>query len=212
MRQKKVNAIVQIKNNFAKEYISIVLTKYNIRLLASPKNTSQAVMLLEQQKPNLFVCEDDSETIEILQSKHLKNTTSFKTILLTNKNSIEDIVGYYRIGIHGVLSITSPPLELGEAINATLNNRVYISSVFRKFINHDEIDTNGMFSHLTIREKEILGLIACGYTNAQLAEILKISPNSINNHRGNIRKKLNLNGGKSLLLQAAIEMYRNDKS
>lgn len=210
MPQKKISAVILLKNTFVKEYISVVLAKQNIRVLASPKNTSQAIILLEQQKLNLFFCEDDLETLEILKSKHIKNSTSFRAILLTNKNIVDDIKEYYRMGIHGVVSVTSPPQELEEAINAILNNHIYISSIYRKFIKYDEVDKTGTFNNLTRREKEILKLIARGYTNAQLAKILKISPNSINNHRGNIRKKLNLSGGKSSLLQLAIEIYRFD--
>lgn len=208
MPRKNTNAIILLKNTFAKEYISIVLAKHNIKLLASPKNTSQTLLLLEQQKPDLFICEDDFETTEIILTRHLKINTSLKTILFINKSSIDEILEYYKLGVLGVLSISSPHFELGESIKTVLNGNTYISTVYRKLIKREEINTNGVLKLLSVREKEIMNLIAKGYTNAQIAEILKISSNSINNHRGNIRKKLKLNGGKSQLLQLAIELDR----
>lgn len=206
MPRKNIHAIVLLKNTFAKEYISIILAKHNIKLLASPKNTSQALMLLEQQKPDLFIGEDDFETTEIILTKLLKINASLKTILLINKSSIDEILEYYKLGVLGVLSITSPHFELGEAIKAVLHGNTYISAVYKKSIKKEEINTNGFLKLLTTREKEIMDLIARGYTNNQLAEILNISTNSVNNHRGNIRKKLMLRGGKSQLLQIAIEL------
>ncbi len=208
MPRKNINALILLKNTFAKQYIASVLAKHNIKLIATPKNTSQALMILEQQKPDLCICEDDFETIEIILTKHLKINTSLKTILIVNKSSVEEILEYYKLGVLGVLSISSPHFELGEAIKAALNNNTYISTVYGKFIKREEVSTNGVLKLLTAREKEIMNLIARGYTNVQLAEILKLSANSINNHRGNIRKKLKLKGGKSQLLQIAIQLDR----
>lgn len=206
MPRKNRNAIILLKNTFAKEYISIVLLKHNFKFIATPQNISQALTILEQQKSNLFICEDDFETIEIIQSKYLKMNTSLKTILLVSRIRAEEILEYYKLGILGVLNISSPHFELGEAINAVLNNDTYISTFYRKVIKKGDIEKNNVLTLLTVREKEIMSLIARGYTNAQLAEILKISANSINIHRSNIRTKLKLKGGKSQLLQIAIKL------
>lgn len=208
MPRKNINAIVLLKNTFAKEYIYTILAKQNIKVLASPNTTSQTLLLLEQQKPDLFICEDDFETTEIILPKHLKINSSLKTILFINKSSVDEILEYYKLGVLSVLNIASPHFELAESIRSVLKGNTYISAVYRRFIKREQIDTNGVLKLLTVREKEIMNLIAKGYTNVQLAEILKLSPNSVNNHRGNIRKKLKLNGGKSQLLQIAIELER----
>jgi hypothetical protein len=57
MPRKVTNAIILLKNSFAKEHISQVLAKHGINLLPSPKNASQASLLIELQKPNLFICD-----------------------------------------------------------------------------------------------------------------------------------------------------------
>lgn len=44
---------------------------------------------------------------------------------------------------------------------------------------------------LTARELEVLKLIACGYTDKEVARILKIADNTIYRHVVNIRNKLN---------------------
>lgn len=46
---------------------------------------------------------------------------------------------------------------------------------------------------LTIREKEILKLIAEGYSNTNIGTVLNISARTVSTHRDNIRRKLRVN-------------------
>ncbi|MBK7010796.1 MAG: helix-turn-helix transcriptional regulator [Saprospiraceae bacterium] len=52
---------------------------------------------------------------------------------------------------------------------------------------------------LTPTEKVILKLISEGRTSAEIADLLFVSPNTVDNHRSNITKKLKLEGKNSLL-------------
>ncbi len=46
---------------------------------------------------------------------------------------------------------------------------------------------------LTLREKEILKLIAEGYSNSKIGTVLNISTRTVSTHRDNIRRKLHVN-------------------
>lgn len=81
------------------------------------------------------------------------------------------------------ISITQPLNELGQVyhqVEQLLENTFFLEQSFRKF------DT------LTRREREIMGLIAKGATSEQIAEQLFISPHTVNTHRKNIWKKLEI--------------------
>ena len=54
-----------------------------------------------------------------------------------------------------------------------------------------EDETQGQ-SPLTSREREVLQLISEGHTNNEIAEILNLSQKTVESHRGNIMKKLDL--------------------
>jgi two-component system, NarL family, response regulator NreC len=58
------------------------------------------------------------------------------------------------------------------------------------------------YSGLTEREREILKLIAEGYTNNQIAERLYISPKTVDTHRTHIMDKLNLHSRAELVKYA----------
>lgn len=57
---------------------------------------------------------------------------------------------------------------------------------------------------LTSREKEVLGLIAEGYTNPQIAAKIFLSPFTVDSHRKNLLAKLNVKNT-AMLIRFAIE-------
>ena len=66
---------------------------------------------------------------------------------------------------------------------------------------------------LTAREAEILDLIAQGLTSKQIARQLNISPYTVNTHRDNLRRKLNVHNGTQLAYcQAARAAALQSKS
>ena len=48
------------------------------------------------------------------------------------------------------------------------------------------------YAHLTDREREVLILVAEGYTNQQIADMLHISPKTVDGHRTSLMSKLDL--------------------
>ena len=59
------------------------------------------------------------------------------------------------------------------------------------------------YDHLTAREQEIMALLAQGLSNKQIAEKLFISPKTVENHRSNILRKLNIHSTIELVRYAA---------
>lgn len=88
-----------------------------------------------------------------------------------------------------LLGITIDPAENFET-------RKRVTELFRERIrsrNHNSIE------NLTIREIEIIELIAAGSTYIEIADKLCIQPDTVNKHRKNILNKLNLNNIASLI-------------
>jgi len=79
------------------------------------------------------------------------------------------------------LLITCPVKEMGsysEKIHKVLDENQYFKKHFKKF------------ALLTLREKEIIPLIAVGFTNIEIAQKLFISKETVSQHRKNINRKL----------------------
>ena len=75
----------------------------------------------------------------------------------------------------------------------------------RRVIDIENIETDEFIIDnvdLSERELQIIGQIAEGYTNAQIAGVLYISQHTVNTHRKNIMKKLGVNNTAGIVMYA----------
>jgi two-component system response regulator NreC len=114
-------------------------------------------------------------------------------------------------GASGYVPKRAAPDELIAAIHAVRNGGVFLfPSVARVLVNEylqraeQGAEPGRPFDVLTDREREVLGLIAQGLSNQEIADRLVISIKTVNRHRENIMAKLNLHS-RVELVRYAIE-------
>ncbi len=92
----------------------------------------------------------------------------------------------------------NPTQLLGIVVDAaeSFETRIRIAELFKERIRHENRD---LICNLTLRELEIIRLIAAGDTYLEIAEKLSIQPDTVNKHRKNILEKLKLNNIASLI-------------
>ena len=97
--------------------------------------------------------------------------------------------------------------ELLKAIDKVMNNEKYISPEISNnlfiHLNDRNVNTSENEKHLTAREIEIVGYIANGLTNHEIADKLFLSIVTIDTHRKNMLSKLHLKNTASLIKYAA---------
>ncbi len=128
----------------------------------------------------------------------LKNHPTIKIIILS-MHKVPDIVrAAMALGIHGFVFKDDATNDLVNAIRTVSDGGKYISADTQNegiFLQKDE----KLLEELTKKEKEILKDIAQQKTTKQIAEAHFISLKTVENHRANICKKLNIHGANSLL-------------
>lgn len=113
-----------------------------------------------------------------------------------------------RAGALGYLNKRASHEKLVEAVHAVLNGQRFISPALAQRLVHqalgDADPSSAPTSRLTDRELEVFRLIGTGLATGAIAERLFLSPHTIDTHRENIKRKLNLgNGGE--LTRAAVQ-------
>jgi DNA-binding NarL/FixJ family response regulator len=109
------------------------------------------------------------------------------------------------LGIKGYVLKENAGSDIIEAIQAVAEGRYYISPLISDFLVRRGEQSrlvrkqHPLLESLTPAERRILKFISQNSTSKQIAEILHISPKTVENHRLNIVKKLNLQGAHSLL-------------
>ena len=107
-------------------------------------------------------------------------------------------------GASGYILKNSSKEELLKAIETVNHGHIYFSGEADDALRQSEKSAKVQLPQLTPREKEILTLIAEGYTNPQIAEKIFLSPFTVDSHRKNLLAKLDVKNTASLI-RIAVE-------
>ena len=115
----------------------------------------------------------------------------------------------FRFGAAGYLLKTSPGEELVRAIQEVSQGRSYLSPLIAKDIISVMLEARSEppaeAGNLTARQREVLQLLAEGRTMKEIANILHISPRTVESHKYEIMKVLGA-GNNAELVQHAIRL------
>ena len=107
-------------------------------------------------------------------------------------------------GASGYILKNSSKEELVTAVHAVHDGSIYFSGeVGQALMEYNKFPKDEL-PILTAREKNVLQLIAVGYTNPQIAEKIFLSPFTVDSHRKNLLAKLNVKNT-AMLIKLAVE-------
>ena len=153
------------------------------------------IVLLDITMPNM-------DGFQVL--KELKNLNStIKPIVISMHNDGNYIAKCAKMGAYGYLLKNTDEAELILAIRSVNKGKKYFSAeISEKMINF--MSTQSISENvLSNKENEVLGLIAKGLTTKEIAEKLFVSSRTIETHRANILKKLEVKNTAELIKKAA---------
>jgi len=131
-----------------------------------------------------------------------ENSSDIKILILTAYDNEQYIYRVVQAGAHGYLMKNIDSADLFRAIHSVYRDEYVFPESVRSIL-EDEIDSlPGNFHSLTDREREILQLIAEGNNHQKIAEKLNISVRTVDTHRNNIIKKLDVHDTANLVLYA----------
>ncbi|MFQ6057297.1 MAG: response regulator [Anaerolineae bacterium] len=134
-----------------------------------------------------------------------------KIVMLTVSDDDRDLFEAIKAGAQGYLLKKLEPEELFEMLRGVSRgeapiSRLMASKILREFSRQTRLQPRGgePGSALTDREREVLQLVTEGLSNAEIAEALYITENTVKNHLRNILAKLHLENR----VQAAVYAVR----
>jgi len=129
-------------------------------------------------------------------------------VVLTTFIDTENIGKAIAAGAIGYVLKDVPPQELAEAIRAAARGEVHLAPVVQRTLMQSLARQRGaepMPEELTEREREVLGLLAAGRSNKEIARQLHVTERTVKGHVGNVLGKL----GVASRTQAAIYAMRH---
>lgn len=129
-------------------------------------------------------------------------------LALSASDAAADVVAVVRAGARGYVTKTISASELSDAIRQVAKGEVVFSPrlagfVLDAFSSIPVGDIDPELDHLTEREREVLRLIARGYTYREVGEELFISVKTVESHVGSVLRKLQLSNRNELTRWAA---------
>jgi DNA-binding NarL/FixJ family response regulator len=132
--------------------------------------------------------ESDHHEIEVL----IDNPRARRVVMYTWNFHPDLIDNARRLGVHGYLSKTLPARDLVAALEAVHAGQPVISESPLRAKSAPGLDWPGRPEGLTDRESEILALITQGKSNADVARLTYLSPNTVKSYIRNIYRKIDV--------------------
>jgi two-component system response regulator NreC len=109
-----------------------------------------------------------------------------------------------RAGARGYVLKEAEDAELVQAVRTVAAGGTYLDPALGGKVLAADHDGDSA-RRLTAREREVLGLIALGHTNAEMAKLLFLSLRTVETHRANIHRKLGTDS-RAELVRHALEL------
>lgn len=173
---------------------NIIEQNANMEIIGEASDGREAIKIISKLEPDVIVMDvamPGLNGIEAAKQIH-KKKPKVKIIGLSMHSGKQFILGMFNAGAIGYLLKDGDSDELITAISKVMKNEKYLSKdinqEYLKFIKKENL----LKEELSSREKEVLQLIAEGNSSKKIGEILFLSPKTIDVHRNNIMKKIEL--------------------
>ncbi len=178
---------------------SILRQSGDIEIVGEAGDGLEAVQMIKVVRPDVCIVDlnmpglKGTDVVRMVKEALPK----LKIVVLTMHDKEEYIYHAIKNGALGYVLKTSPSEEIIAAVRDTYRGKLFFSSevsqeIIKNYLENRNIlqPVNSKYDFLTNREQELFNLLIQGNSNRDIAEVLCISIKTVENHRTNIMRKL----------------------
>lgn len=173
--------------------LATLLHARGMEIVGEANNGAEALEQARALLPDLILMDIHMPQMDGLEATRLikLEMPATKIVILTVSDDDENLFEAVKSGAHGYLLKNMPSQQFFETLTGVANGDAPIQrGLAEKILN--EFAERARAEELTDREKQVLGLVAEGATNRDIASRLNVSENTIKFHLKNILEKLHL--------------------
>ena len=198
---KKIRILIADDHTIFRQGLKMLLEQENdLEVVGEAGDGAETIKLAKKLKPDIALLDIAMPKMDGMGvAKKLKKILpQLKVIVLTSYADDQFLFEFLKLGVSGFVLKDSASQELIYSIRKTKEGMAFLDpSVSKKVMEKFTQVTGGKkdfinYGKLSDREKEVLQLVAEGKSTKEVAGKLYISPKTVENHRANIMKKLDI--------------------
>ncbi|MET8945730.1 response regulator transcription factor [Streptomyces sp. NPDC004542] len=174
----------------------------DMETVGEASNGQEAVELARDLRPDVVLMDIRMPEMDGLDATRLisesEDLAAVRVLILTTFEDDEHVAEALRAGASGFLGKGARPEELLEAVRTVAAGEALLSptatrALIRRFLSQPEPCRTGVherLERLTRRERDVMGLVALGLSNDEIAERLFVSPLTVKTHVNRAMAKL----------------------
>ncbi|MFA6971926.1 MAG: response regulator transcription factor [Gallionella sp.] len=190
---------------------ALLLQDPEIEIVGESDNGRDAIRLVGKLKPHLVIMDLSMPGMNGIEATRSikRQFPDTKVLVLTLHKTEEYIHESLGAGANGYILKDATHDELRVAVRSILNGKTYLSpdisaKVINGYLGASGSPSGGVspWDTLTNREREVMKLVAEGRPNKYVAEYLSLSVKTVEKHRSNLMRKLDLHNSSTLTAYA----------
>ena len=182
----------------------------DLAVIGEAGNGREAIDLAEREEPDVVIMDIAMPVLNGIEAAQRISSAHPRTaiIILSVHSDEAYILRALKAGARGYLLKDSPEGDLIQAVHAVASGKAFFSPAVSKVLAEDyvrQVRQHGLedpYDLLTARERELLQLIVELKPTKEIADLLNLSPHTVDTHRGNLMQKLNVHSIPELILYA----------
>jgi len=178
----------------------------DITVVGDAANGRDAVRQIQKSLPDIAILDITMPELNGIEAaaQIRQLCPSVQIIILSIHGSAEHITRALQAGARGYLLKESAGIEVVDAVRAVHNGRRYLSqeisdTVVDNYMNQRVTGDQNPLARLSQREREVLQQVVEGKSNAQIADLLSLSPKTVETYRSRLMQKLDIRDLPSLV-------------
>ena len=193
-----VRLLVTDDHGVLREGVISILDNYpEFVVVGEAADGERALELANRVQPDVIILDLMLPILDGLQvARKLRRTQpNIKIVVLSALAEPEIVEQALKIGVDAYVSKTRCTDDLINALRLVMEGHRFVSPGLNRYepvVKPSKIDKDHHMSLLTLRERQVMGMIAVGLTNKQIARKLGISVHTVRSHRQRLMDKLNV--------------------
>lgn len=183
-----------------REGMCALLRKYpDFEVIGQAADGRKALEMTQQLEPDIVVMDIGMPNLNGIDATRqiLALNPAIKILALSTHSDGSIVAKMIKSGASGYMLKESAFGELITGLQTMMNGKTFLCSKIAKVVFSDYVNmiTNPKWSGgdgLSVREREVLQLVAEGHTTKDIAKVLKLSPKTVDSHREHIMEKLGI--------------------